>query len=209
MTTRQDARRLWFGDSGTLANRKKRLCCSMTTTPLSHFLPDEAATDVLARAVASLVLQSMPNAVNSFASPTIAHDGPTNGVAIYLQGNLGAGKTAFARAFLEHCGVKGRIKSPSYALLESYKVSSLYFYHIDFYRFNDPREWEDAGFRDLFRPNAVVLIEWPEKAAGQLPSPDLHISLQYQDEGRTAGLRAETERGQQWLKTLTHHGSVT
>jgi tRNA threonylcarbamoyladenosine biosynthesis protein TsaE len=181
----------------------------MTTMPLNLFLPDENATNDLARSVATLVLQTMPDAPKPAASLAVAHDGPTNGVAIYLQGNLGAGKTAFARAFLQQCGVKGRIKSPSYALLESYKVSSLYFYHIDFYRFNDPREWEDAGFRDLFRPNAVVLIEWPEKAAGQLPSPDLHISLQYKDEGRTAGLRAETERGQQWLKTLTHHGPVT
>jgi len=107
----------------------------MTTMPLSLFLPDEAATDVLARALATLVFQTIHRA----ASPAIAHDKPSNGVAIYLQGNLGAGKTAFARAFLQQCGVKGRIKSPSYALLESYKVSSLYFYHIDFYRFNDPR----------------------------------------------------------------------
>jgi len=181
----------------------------MTTIPLSLFLPDEAATADLARTVATLVLQTMLSDTNTAASPAIAHDGPSNGVAIYLQGNLGAGKTAFARAFLQQCGVRGRIKSPSYALLESYKVSSLYFYHIDFYRFNDPREWEDAGFRDLFRPNAVVLIEWPEKAAGLLPSPDLHISLQYESEGRTAGLRAETKRGQQWLKTLTHPGPVT
>lgn len=177
--------------------------------PLSLFLPNEAATNDLARAVATLVLQTMPEAVKTATSPAIAHDGSSNGMTIYLQGNLGSGKTAFVRAFLQQCGVKGRIKSPSYALLESYKVSSLYFYHIDFYRFNDPRECEDAGFRDLFRPNAVVLIEWPEKAAGQLPSPDLHISLQYEGEGRIVGLRAETERGQQWLKTLTHQGPVT
>lgn len=199
-----------FEDSGTLADSKKsRLCCNMTTMPLNLFLPDAGATDDLARAVATLVLGTTPSAANTAVSPAIAYDGPTNGVAIYLQGNLGAGKTAFARAFLQQCGVMGRIKSPSYALLESYKVSSLYFYHIDFYRFSDPREWEDAGFRDLFRPNSVVLIEWPEKAAGQLPPPDLHISLQYEDKGRTAGLQAETKRGQQWLKTFTQHGPVT
>jgi tRNA threonylcarbamoyladenosine biosynthesis protein TsaE len=173
----------------------------MTTQSLRFFLPNEAATDALAGDVAALVLESMGSATDRANADSPARPG----VTIYLQGNLGAGKTAFARAFLRRCGVTGRIKSPSYALLESYKVSSLYFYHIDFYRFSDPREWEDAGFRELFRPNAVVLIEWPENAADQLPSPDLHISLQYESNGRTAGLRAETERGQQWLKTLTHH----
>jgi tRNA threonylcarbamoyladenosine biosynthesis protein TsaE len=177
----------------------------MTTTPTTLFLPNEAATDALACTVAQLVLDSTTMA----ADHAIAHAQQSNGVSIYLQGNLGAGKTAFARAFLRHCGVTGPIKSPSYALLESYKVSSLYFYHIDFYRFTDPRELEDAGFRELFRPNAVVLIEWPENAAGQLPSPDLHISLQYEDNGRNAGLQAETERGQQWLKTLIHRAPTT
>jgi tRNA threonylcarbamoyladenosine biosynthesis protein TsaE len=177
----------------------------MTTTSLSLFLPDEAATNALASEVAALVLESL----GSSTDRTSASAAQSPGVAIFLQGNLGAGKTAFARAFLRRCGVTGRIKSPSYALLESYKVSSLYFYHIDFYRFSDPREWEDAGFRELFRPNAVVLIEWPENAAGQLPSPDLHISLQHESDGRTAGLQAETERGQQWLKTLTQHRPTT
>jgi len=173
----------------------------MTTQSLRFFLPNEAATDALAGDVAALVLESMGSATDRANADSPARPG----VTIYLQGNLGAGMTGFARAFLRRGGVTGRIKSPSYALLESYKVSSLYFYHIDFYRFSDPREWEDAGFRELFRPNAVVLIEWPENAADQLPSPDLHISLRHESNGRTAGLRAETERGQQWLKTLTHH----
>lgn len=149
-------------------------------------LPDEAATDALAQALAPLVLSSTPAGGN-----------------IQLQGDLGAGKTAFSRALLRACGVEGRIKSPSYALLESYKVSSLYFYHFDFYRFTDPRDWLDAGFRDLLRDDALVLIEWPERAEGLLPLPDLHVLLQYAGLGRTATLTAHTGRGLSWLKKLS------
>jgi len=118
-----------------------------------------------------------------------------SGGVIYLQGELGAGKTALVRALLRSCGVQGRIKSPSYSLLETYKVSSLYFYHLDFYRFKNPQEWQEAGFRDLFYTNAVVLIEWPEKAEGLLPQPDLQINLFYEGEGRISRLDAYTQRG--------------
>jgi tRNA threonylcarbamoyladenosine biosynthesis protein TsaE len=118
----------------------------------------------------------------------------TGGV-IYLQGELGAGKTSLVRALLRSCGVQGRIKSPSYALLETYKVSSLYFYHLDFYRFKNPQEWEEAGFRDLFHHNAVVLIEWPEKAEGLLPQPDLLINMLYEGERRIVKIDAYTQRG--------------
>src|SRR5690606_10142466 len=110
--------------------------------------------------------------------------------------------TAFTRALLRACGIQGRIKSPSYALLESYKVSNLYFYHFDFYRFSDPREWLDAGFRDLLRDDAVVLIEWPERAEGLLPPPDMQISLAYAGPGRDATLTAHTARGQTWLNAI-------
>jgi tRNA threonylcarbamoyladenosine biosynthesis protein TsaE len=150
-------------------------------------LPDEAATEALAGRLASLV------------------DGAAGlpaGGRIHLQGDLGAGKTAFARALLRACGIKGRIKSPSYALLESYKVSNLYFYHFDFYRFSDSREWLDAGFRDLLREDAVVLIEWPERAGSLLPAPDLLICLSYAEPGRDATLAAHTARGLSWLNAL-------
>jgi tRNA threonylcarbamoyladenosine biosynthesis protein TsaE len=118
-----------------------------------------------------------------------------SGGVIYLQGELGAGKTALVRALLRTCGVQSRIKSPSYALLETYKVSSLYFYHLDFYRFKNPQEWQEAGFRDLFHSNAVVLIEWPEKADGLLPQPDLLINLLYEGEGRIVNIDAYTQKG--------------
>jgi tRNA threonylcarbamoyladenosine biosynthesis protein TsaE len=166
----------------------------MPTDEITLNLPDEAATDALGARLASAVTK----ALNINKNNNLDH----NGVAIHLRGDLGAGKTALTRAFLRACGVQGRIKSPSYALLESYEVSSLYFYHIDFYRFNDSSEWQDVGFRELFRSNAVVVIEWPEKAADQLPAPDLLIELAYAGEGRTARIKAETKRGATWLTTL-------
>ena len=167
----------------------------MPTAELALNLPDENATDDLGTRLAELVLESIKIQENN----NLIED---SGVKIYLRGELGAGKTALARAFLRASGVTGRIKSPSYALLESYKVSSLYFYHIDFYRFSDSSEWQDAGFRDLFRPDAVLLIEWPQKAGDQLPLPDLLIDLAYQDGGRNARIQAETKRGAAWLKKL-------
>ncbi|ARP91562.1 tRNA (adenosine(37)-N6)-threonylcarbamoyltransferase complex ATPase subunit type 1 TsaE [Bordetella genomosp. 9] len=154
---------------------------------LTLHLPDEAATDALAHRLAPLL--------NGAA-------GAPAGGRVHLSGDLGAGKTAFVRALLRQSGIQGRIKSPSYALLETYKVSNLYFYHFDFYRFSDPREWLDAGFRDLLRDDAVVLIEWPEKAEGLLPPPDLHISLAYAGPGRDATLTAYTARGQLWLNAI-------
>ncbi|MVW77382.1 tRNA (adenosine(37)-N6)-threonylcarbamoyltransferase complex ATPase subunit type 1 TsaE [Bordetella sp. 02P26C-1] len=156
--------------------------CSLTLN-----LPDETATDALARQFAPLVTGAT---------------GLAPGGRIHLCGDLGAGKTAFTRALLRESGIKGRIKSPSYALLESYKVSNLYFYHFDFYRFSDSREWLDAGFRDLLRDDAVVLIEWPERAEGLLPPPDLQIDLAYADPGRDVTLTAFTARGQTWLNAI-------
>ena len=97
---------------------------------------------------------------------------------IELNGTLGAGKTTFARHLLRSLGVSGRVKSPSYAVVEPYELPGLDVWHFDFYRFDDPREWEDAGFRDLFASPGLKLSEWPEKAAGLLPSPDLRIELQ-------------------------------
>ena len=167
----------------------------MSTPEIQLTLANEAATQALGKDLAEIVLKTLNR-------PQTGALG-TAGAAIYLQGELGAGKTSLVRSFLREAGVTGRIKSPSYALLESYKVSSLYLYHIDFYRFNDPREWEDAGFRELFTSNAVVMIEWPEKAAGQLPPPDLLVCLEYDGLQRTAQIQAKTTRGEAWLRALS------
>ena len=162
-------------------------------------LPDESATEALGQQLAAIVLSTRAQEPAP-SSPSGSYQ--TAGL-IYLQGNLGTGKTSLARAFLRACGVTGRIKSPSYALLETYNVSRLNLYHIDFYRFNDPKELAEAGLRDLFTPDAVVLIEWPEKAEGQLPAPDLMIRLDLLGLGRRAQVEAATQRGASWLSKLT------
>ncbi|QFY76953.1 tRNA (adenosine(37)-N6)-threonylcarbamoyltransferase complex ATPase subunit type 1 TsaE [Alcaligenes faecalis] len=160
----------------------------MNPQALTLSLPDEDATTALAERLAPLLGGQV--------------SGVPAGGRIHLHGDLGAGKTHFVRALLRACGVTGRIKSPSYALLESYKVSSLYFYHLDFYRFSDPREWVDAGFRDILQDNAVVLIEWPEKAGDLLPEPDLDLHLDYCGDGRLATLDARSAKGTLWITTL-------
>jgi len=118
-------------------------------------LPDEPHTQALAQTLA----------------PHLMRDAVAHGARIHLRGDLGAGKTSFVRALLRACGVAGRIKSPSYALLESYKVSNLYFYHLDFYRFEAESDWRDAGFGDVLQERAVILIEWPEQAGAPPPPP--------------------------------------
>jgi tRNA threonylcarbamoyladenosine biosynthesis protein TsaE len=128
------------------------------------------------------------------ARPTLAE------AVIELHGPLGAGKTTFVRALLRALGVTGAIKSPTYALLEPYEAllagRALPISHFDFYRFDDPQEWDDAGFRELFAMPGLKLVEWPEKAAGFLPRPDLRISIDPQtDESRDVRFDAESPTG--------------
>jgi tRNA threonylcarbamoyladenosine biosynthesis protein TsaE len=124
------------------------------------------------------------------------------GLKIYLSGELGAGKTTLVRGLLRALGYRGRVKSPTFALVELYKLSRIELYHFDFYRFEDPREWIDAGFREAFDTTAVCLVEWPEKAAGQLPPADLRIRLEHADVGRYMRLAADTDEGRQCLEQL-------
>lgn len=168
----------------------------LSNTSMTLDLPNEAATDALGQALAVVAAELRPNADGALTP------GPDAQGRIHLQGELGAGKTALVRAFLRHCNISGRIKSPSYALLESYEVSNLYFHHLDFYRFNDPAEWLDAGFRDLFKNKALLLIEWPERAGDLLSAPDLLIQLAYAGLGRQATLKAFTDKGIRWLTAL-------
>ncbi len=96
---------------------------------------------------------------------------------IELHGALGAGKTSFVRHLLRALGVSGPIKSPTYAVLEPYALPGLSIWHFDFYRFEDPQEFEDAGFREVFASVGLKLVEWPERAAGLLPPCDLRIEI--------------------------------
>ena len=122
---------------------------------------------------------------------------------IELHGDLGAGKTTLVRHLLQALGVSGRIKSPTYAVVEPHEVPGLSIWHFDFYRFNDPREWEDAGFRDLFATPGLKLAEWPEKAAGVLPVADLVLRLALQDdESRRVEITSQTALGHTLLKGL-------
>jgi tRNA threonylcarbamoyladenosine biosynthesis protein TsaE len=106
------------------------------------------------------------------------------------------------RGLLRALGHAGPVKSPTYALVEVYEVSRLDFYHFDFYRFQDPREWIEAGFRDVFNGRNVCLIEWPERARGQLPPADLEISLAVTEPGRLATLAASSPAGERLLAAL-------
>ncbi|MBL0730941.1 tRNA (adenosine(37)-N6)-threonylcarbamoyltransferase complex ATPase subunit type 1 TsaE [Piscinibacter sp. HJYY11] len=119
---------------------------------------------------------------------------------VELHGTLGAGKTTFARHLLQALGVQGRIKSPTYAVLESYEVAGLAISHFDFYRFKDPQEFEDAGFRDVFAAAGIKIAEWPEQAEGLLPVADLRVELIPLDgDERRVIFTAQTPRGSELL----------
>jgi tRNA threonylcarbamoyladenosine biosynthesis protein TsaE len=131
------------------------------------------------------------------------------GMVVTLQGELGAGKTTVARGLLRSRGIGGPIKSPTYTLVEHYPVSSLYFYHFDFYRLTSPHEWEDAGFADYFRDDAIVLVEWPERVAGLLGPPDLALSLSHvATGGRELSLDARSARGERCLSALAREAAA-
>jgi len=144
-------------------------------------LPDEAATLRLGEALA----------------PGI---GP--GRVIHLRGELGAGKTTVARGLLRALGYAGRVKSPTYAVVEPYTLSRLHLYHFDFYRFSEKAEWVNSGFRDYFSPATACIVEWPERAGCLLAPPDLEIRLEIAGEARRALVQACTPAGESWLSSL-------
>ncbi|HUL42216.1 MAG TPA: tRNA (adenosine(37)-N6)-threonylcarbamoyltransferase complex ATPase subunit type 1 TsaE [Burkholderiales bacterium] len=126
------------------------------------------------------------------------------GLKVYFYGELGAGKTTLVRGILEGLGYRGKVKSPSYILVELYPLSRLDLYHFDFYRFEDAKEWHDAGFREYFGTRSVCLVEWPENAGAWLPAPDIKISLRIEGAGRDATIEGATETGSQCLAQM--HG---
>lgn len=129
------------------------------------------------------------------------------GLTIYLHGDLGAGKTTLVRGLIHALGYAGKVKSPTYTLVEQYPVQhkgvSYNIYHFDLYRFNDEEEWEAAGFRDYFNAESVCLIEWPEKAAHVLPLPDINLTFTILDQSRQINLEAISEKGRQCLAAFT------
>ena len=138
-------------------------------------------------------------ATQAFAESLAAQSALRNSF-IELRGDLGAGKTTFTRHLLRALGVQGRIKSPTFAVVEPYEVShdlgDFQIWHFDFYRFTNPREWLDAGFRDIFASDGLKLAEWPENAAPNLPLADIVLQLEVmEDESRRATVTAQTPVG--------------
>lgn len=125
--------------------------------------------------------------------------GVAPGRTLYLQGDLGSGKTILVRGLLRALGHAGPVKSPSYPLVELYVVSRLHLYHFDFYRIKDRTEWLDSGFRDYFNAQSACVVEWPERAGGLLAPPDLALRLEIAGAGRRAHLSAGTPSGAGWL----------
>src|SRR3954470_2810346 len=126
-------------------------------------LPDAAATARLGAALAG---------------------GVAPGCVLHLSGELGSGKTTLVRGLLRALGVTGPIKSPTYAWVEPYALSSLDLYHFDFFRLADKNAWLSSGLRDYFSPQTVCIVEWPEQAGDLLPPPDLRVWLEYQGDAR-------------------------
>ena len=124
------------------------------------------------------------------------------GMVIHLRGDLGAGKTMLVRALLHALGYTGRVKSPTYTLLEQYEAGGLHLRHFDLYRFRSEEEWEAAGFCDEFNGCNVCMVEWPEKAQSLVPQADVEIIFEILPNGRNISLCANTETGSECLKSL-------
>ena len=121
---------------------------------------------------------------------------------IYLNGDLGAGKTTLARGLLRALGHAGKVRSPTYTLVEPYTLEACPVYHLDLYRLADPEELEWLGLRDMLADSALLLVEWPGRGSGFLPPADLSVDLEYAASGREASLQAATETGRYWLEQM-------
>jgi tRNA threonylcarbamoyladenosine biosynthesis protein TsaE len=172
-------------------------------------LPDSSVTEALGQGLA----RSMRGAVHAGAGHTRegAHTGARQaeeaiggGAVVYLQGELGAGKTTCVRSLLRALGVTGLVRSPTYTLVETYRLEVLTCVHVDLYRLQSLTEVDELGLRDLVGPNSLLMVEWPEKGGAALPPADLLVSLRYSGAARQAGLRADTLLGTEWLHELGH-----
>ena len=127
---------------------------------------------------------------------------PTQNFVIYLNGQLGAGKTTLTRSIIQAMGYQGNVKSPTYALVEEYHLPQKSIYHFDLYRLSDPEELEFIGFRDYFRENALCLLEKKKKGGDLIPQPDLLINIEYQQQARQITLIANSNIAAQMICAL-------
>lgn len=154
-------------------------------------LPDSGATEILGRALAA----ELP-------------DTASVGAVVYLQGDLGTGKTTTARSMLHSLGVVGKVRSPTYTLIDTYLLPQVACVHIDLYRVQSSREVEELGIRDLAGPGSLLLIEWPEKGEGVIPLADLILTLDYAGEARRAVVTPGSGFGETWVAKLLQDTSL-
>jgi len=140
--------------------------------------------------------------MTEYAGAHIARSLPATGAVIYLQGDLGAGKTTLSRGLIRALGHQGAVKSPTYTLVEPYEDFEFPLYHFDLYRLSHPEEVEFLGVNDYFKPPAVCLIEWPGRGKGFLPSADIHFFLADEGNGRRLSWQADTVKGEEIANKL-------
>jgi len=126
----------------------------------------------------------------------------STGAVIFLQGDLGAGKTTFARGFLRGYGFQGAVKSPTYTLVEPYEFKHCSIYHFDLYRLSSPEEVAHLGVEEYFTDQTICLVEWPERGRGWLPLPDLTITLSGSGTGREVCWQGHTPKGSKAVERL-------
>ena len=145
----------------------------------------------------------MPDEAATLRLGAACEAGAANGLVLHLRGELGAGKTTLVRGLLRALGYRGRVKSPTYTLVEPYADLRLNLYHFDFYRFKNRSEWLSSGFREHFNAESLCIVEWPERAGDLIATPDLEIHLEYQGESaketRRATPAAHSPAGTAWL----------
>jgi tRNA threonylcarbamoyladenosine biosynthesis protein TsaE len=154
-------------------------------------LRDSSSTDALGQALA----RALP--------------GVASGAVVYLQGELGAGKTTCVRSLLRALGVAGLVRSPTYTLVETYVLANLTCVHVDLYRLQSLTEVDELGLRDVVGPGCLLLVEWPERGGGHLTPADLNLTLLYAGDGRRARVQAKTGLGTEWLENLGRDSSLS